>query len=88
MSKTKNEKRLWMDWEMEWMIKNEKRIRMDWLKHRIKDFENNITDEEIGREELINQYSDKMDEFESNISTLAEQKRKWEDELKELKGVN
>ena len=62
------------------MTKEEKRLRMDWLKHRIKDFENEISDEKKEMEELKDHYRDKMDELFSNIVTLGEQRERWKDE--------
>lgn len=68
--------------------KDEKRLRMDWLKHRIKDFENEISDEKKEMEELKDHYRDKMDVLFSIIVTLGEQRERWKDELMELEEVN
>ena len=62
--------------------------RKTYLEFRIKDFEKTIYYERKRMKVLKEQYRDKMDELESNISELNIQLSYWWDELNELKEVN
>lgn len=58
-----------------------------WIKQRIKDFEETISNEKEEMKIIKKIYRNKIDELESNISSLGEQRREWKDKLIELEEV-